>query len=90
MDKILKTKEIIITRVEANFDRACDAASRLSSDLFDIDDCGHSSIEGWMRSSCWVEIKFISYEASFSMAGGNHRYVFEATAKAYIDEDAVE
>lgn len=87
MDKILKTREIVITRVEANFDRACDSASRLSNDLFDIDDCGHSSIEGWNRSSCYVELKFISYKANFGMTGGNHQYVFEAIAWAYVEDE---
>ena len=91
MDKILKTKEIIIRRSETNFDKACDAAAKMAYGLFDIDECGHSSIEGWNRSSCYIELKFISYEASFSMVGCLHRYTFEATAKAYIEnEDIVE
>lgn len=83
MEKVLKVKSIYIVRSEANFDRACDEARNQTSCLFDIDEDGHSSLEGWTRSSCSIELKFISYEASFSMTGASHNYIFEATAKSY-------
>lgn len=87
MDKILKTKEIIVTRSETNFDKACDTAAKLAYILFDVDDCGHSSIEGWSRSSCCIELKFISYKAEFGMVGCSHYYTFEAIAKAFIEDN---
>lgn len=76
MPKILKSEEIYITRKEANFDRACDEAYNSTVSLLGIDDDGHASVKGWIRSSCHVRIQFVRYEYVGSMAGHEHTYVF--------------
>lgn len=72
------TKEIIVTREEAHFDRACDTAYRLAVGYFGIDEDGHSQrVQGWDRSSSFIEIEFVRYVRM----GCEQVYVFNATAR---------
>lgn len=67
--------QIIVDREESNFDRACDSAYVMAVGMFGIDEDGHSSrINGWERSSCWIEVVFDSYVRH----GSRHMYGFLA------------
>ena len=71
---ILKQFENLhITRSEANFDRACDEANRSAFYISGIDEDGHSTIPGWERTCCWIELEFLTYKK----IGSSHIYIFD-------------
>lgn len=77
--KINERISIRITRPEADFDRACDAAHKVAMRNLGCDDCGHlTNVENTERSQDAVKLTFMRYEATFSMAGPSHEYFFEA------------
>lgn len=86
MAEILKSQEIWISRKESNFDRACDAAYDQAIQSFGVDDCGHSRIEGWQRSRCWIQVSFKRYLHVGSMSGHSYQYWFLAEAMKGEDE----
>lgn len=78
MYKIGDSELVVITRSEANFDRACDEAYKYALQCFGIDQDGHSKlINGWERSQCCIEIKFREY----LRMSNEHTYIFIATIK---------
>jgi hypothetical protein len=79
---LLSTKEIEVTRSETNFDKACDLADSLALMKFDIDEYGHSTLEGWQRNCCWIEVEFVTY----LKLGESHIYKFIGRAMK-CDED---
>lgn len=69
---------VLITRSEANFDRACDEAYRYAIVYFEIDESGYSTrIRDWERCDCWIEVEFVNYVRQ----GTSHHYKFKAAAK---------
>ena len=76
--KILKSSKIVITRSESNFDKACDEAYNRAIRIMKIDDCGHSNIKGWDRSSCFIRVIFDKYEQTGGMGGQEYTYAFRA------------
>lgn len=78
--------KIQVARDEANFDRAYDAARDRAVDLCQVDEDGHSKIEGWDRSSCRIVIEFISLSCRIGMTGDDLTYEFLVWAEA-IDTD---
>ena len=81
--------EITIDRSEANFDRASDSAYSMAVGMFGIDEDGHSSnVEGWERSSSWIEVVFDTYLRH----GHTHLYAFVACPRKAesADEDATD
>ena len=88
MSKVLKSEEIVITRSESHFDRACDAANRRAVMIMGIDDCGHSKkIKGWERSCCSIRVTFKEYQSSSGMGGIEHNYTFLAEAVKFEEDD---
>ena len=82
MKSIGDRTDIVVTRMESNFDRACDEACRQAVLYFEIDEDGHSRrVKDWERSCCWIEIEFKRYVRR----GNEHCYTFTATAAK--DED---
>jgi len=74
--------KILVTRSEANFDRACDNAYSQALMYFEIDEDGHSRrVRDWQRSRCWIEVHYVTYRR----IGGDHVYIF--TAKTCKSED---
>ncbi len=70
---------ILVTRKEANFDRACDEAYRQAIGAFEVDESGHIiNVEGAERSDHGMFVEFDSYQVSGSMVGIVHYYSFEA------------
>jgi hypothetical protein len=54
---------------------------------FGIDDSGHAEIEGYMRGSCSIHIKFLELEAVGGMDGWSYNMIFEATCEKYIEDE---
>lgn len=79
-EKILKSEQIVVTRRESNFDRACEEAYGRAVVIMGIDDCGHSSVKGWDRSSCCIRVVFDRYEHTGSMVGHEYTYIFRGEA----------
>lgn len=80
-EKILKSEKIVITRREANFDRACDEAYQRAVAMLGIDEDGHANrVKGWERSSCCIRVVFEKYEHIGSMVGHEHNYYFRGEA----------
>lgn len=74
--KIGDTVEIPIGRRDANFDRACDSAQHYARLHFGIDEDGHAErVEGWDRTRCWVEVRFVK----LVLSGSDCEYWFVAT-----------
>lgn len=72
------TINIVITRSETNFDKACDEAYKRAINEFGITIDGHSDkVIGWNRTSCSIKLIFIEYTATFN----EHTYVFCAVAE---------
>jgi hypothetical protein len=78
-------EEIYISRLEANFDRACDTAYQRALWHFGIDQDGHSTkVKHWERSCCWIEVDFVTYKR----IGSEHLYFFKiSTARNEEDKD---
>lgn len=77
MRRTLAKKEVIITRSEANFDKACELAYGRALYEFDIDHDGHSkSLKSWERSCCSIEVSFKNYIGT----ANHHHYIFMASA----------
>lgn len=85
MDIIIgEPHEIIITRTESNFDRACDSAYYQAVFHFGINEDGHSTkLSKWERSDSSICVKFISYQR----VGNTHIYKFETTAHKETDDE---
>lgn len=72
-------EQLLITRDEANFDRASDAAYELALMRFGSDDGGHlTNVIDSERSTDAVMVEFVYYRRSGGMSGQSHMYVFEA------------
>jgi hypothetical protein len=79
--------EIIVSRGESDFDRACDSAQYLACGRFGVDDCGHiNNVEGAHRSCSSIEVEFKTARLSAGMGGSSWTYVFEAWVEV-VDED---
>lgn len=83
MRKINTDYEVIITRSETGFDKACDHAYARAVMMFDIDEYGHSSMDGWQRSICSIHVEFMKYLRQ----GNDHNYIFNVKAVRYEDSD---
>ncbi len=71
-----------VVRHEACFDRACDEAWRRAASIARIDEDGHSTVEGWDRSSSYIEVEFIGY---MKQGPSDNVYTFEVTARESED-----
>jgi hypothetical protein len=79
MYEINEKVEIVITRNESNFDRACESAWRRAIDTFGIDEFGHSiKVKGFQRSTDYIVTEFKTYKHTASMCGHTYDYIFEA------------
>ena len=77
--KINKPEKIVVTDTRPDFDGACRSAGLLARNLFGIDEYGNTEIvDGYERSRCSMNIKFVSYMQVSGMVGQNHFYEFEA------------
>ena len=79
---IVTPEQIIVQRLEANFDRACDYAYRLALSRFGFDDCGRTDrldLSDFDRTTDSVCVTFVRYRQSGGMGGREHIYEFEAT-----------
>lgn len=79
-------RPILVTRSEANFDRACDEATRRLASVLEIDDCGHPADNRFDRQNCSITLKFVSFELHTGMGGSTYVYIFEASLTQ--DDDA--
>ncbi|RJQ27123.1 hypothetical protein C4577_02275 [Candidatus Parcubacteria bacterium] len=87
-EKILMSKQIVISRRESNFDKACDEAYTMAVSMLGIDDCGHSDcVEDWDRSSCYIRVVFEKYNHIGSMVGHEHKYIFRGEAVGENGDD---
>lgn len=87
-EKILKSEEIVVSRREPNFDRACDDAYNRTVSIFGITDCGHSNrVKDWDRSSCCIRVVFVGYEHTGGMGGHECHYIFRGEAVQCDDND---
>jgi len=78
MMNIGETIDIVITRTESGFDRACDSAYKTALSRFGINEDGHSNrVTGWERSSCYIEVNSLRYIRT----NNEHNYLFLATTK---------
>ena len=83
--EIGKQYETEVWRDEANFDRACDMAWRLTINKFGIDEDGHSSrVEGYERSTCTPFMAF----AGYVRIGASHLYTFDVWIDKTDEEEA--
>jgi hypothetical protein len=84
--KIGDIEEIVVTRREANFDRACDEAYCQAVAYFGIDEDGHSDrVKDWERSDCWLEVEFSKY----TRVGQDHCYKFLLHAEKHDPEQII-
>lgn len=74
--------EVVIDRKETNFDRACDSARSLIIMMLGSDVYGNmNNVDGFNRSTDYIEITFVSYKAVCTMVGISHEYVFSGCVK---------
>ena len=72
-------EKIVVTRSEADLDRAASQAYKSALSIFGVDEYGHfTNVENAHRSSCVLIVRFLSYDIEGTMVGINHCYVFEA------------
>jgi len=82
--QLAEPHEVIVSRQETGFDRACDEAFRRAVIHFGIDTDGHSTrLEEWARFDSWLEVSFKDY----TRLGHEHLYTFEARAMKNTDEE---
>ncbi len=79
----LYSEEVIIHRSEANFDKACELAYFHALKLFKVDEYGHSTLEGWERNCCSIDVEFVKYIGNIN----NHNYFFNAFVTKSIEDD---
>ncbi len=80
-DKILKSEQIIVTRRESNFDRACEEAYRSTCSMLGLDEDGYCNrVMRWERSTCSIRVIFEKYEHSAGMGGHEYTYIFRGEA----------
>lgn len=82
LKKMGDTEVFHVVRKEACFDRACDEAWRRAVSIARIDEDGHSTIEGWDRSSSYIEMEFVGY---MKQGASDNLYTFKVTAKESED-----
>jgi hypothetical protein len=79
MYQINECVDIIVSREEANFDRACDTAYRHALSQFQVDQDGHiKAVKDSERCRDSIEVQFVSYVLSGGMSGVSHTYMFQA------------
>ena len=65
--------------VAGQFDQAVQFAKGLAIGRFGVDENGHiDNVRGAERSSCTINIEFVSFRAIGGMMGWGHEYVFKA------------
>lgn len=80
--KVGETTQIIVSRTESNFDRACDEAAVRAIGVFGINDYGYAeNVVDWERSTCSIEVTFEKLSISGDMGGRTYNYIFAATTK---------
>ena len=79
-DKVLKSEQIVVTRRESNFDRACEEAYRSTCARLGLDEDGYCKVKGWERSTCSIRVVFEKYEHSAGMGGHEYTYIFRGEA----------
>lgn len=73
----------MVSREDANFDRACDNAWAAALSLFGVDTDGYFMAISPARRDVILCVKFDSYRLCSSMGGPRHTYYF--TAKVVSD-----
>lgn len=72
-------EQILVSRTEANFDRACDEACRGALSRFRFDGDGYAlNVKGYDRSRHGLVVEFRSFRKHAGMGGQECVYVFEA------------
>lgn len=85
---VLAEETFMVTRTEANFDRACDSALKQALDLFEVEEDGYwHSIPGVDRPTCSVVVDFVKYRHVGTMMGSIHEYSFDARVEQYDGDE---
>ena len=79
--KILYERNFTISRTESGFDKACDSARERALVMLGMDEDGYAEdVEGWNRSTDFIEIVFVSLSIMGDMCGGGYIYSFVCRA----------
>jgi len=73
--QLFEKSVIVVSRSDANFDRACDAVFQIAAARFGLDEDGYlRNVIGYQRSTDSLHVEFLEYRRIWH----NHEYLFNS------------